>query len=306
MSRLVLLTGATGFVGRSVLAALGRAGVSVRVVVRRGSEHRLSDRTTVESVVPTEDVFSETVGWWTEASAGADTVIHAAWYVEPGKCLTSEKNLDCLEGTLRLARGVVRAGIKRFIGVGTCFEYDLSGGVLAVDTPLRPTTPYGGAKAAAFTVLSQWLPERSVDFAWCRLFHLYGEGEDARRLVPYVRARLAAGLPAELTSGNQVRDFLDFAEAAEQIVEIALGDSKGPVNICSGKAVTVRQLAEAIADEYGRRDLLNLAHVPMISLIRLVCLAYRRECQRERGLASSLRAACAFSRDRLPADAPVV
>jgi dTDP-6-deoxy-L-talose 4-dehydrogenase (NAD+) len=40
------------------------------------------------------------------------------------------------------------------------------------------------------------------------------------------------------------------------IAEVALSDQKGPVNICSGTPVTVRQIAEQIADEHGRRDLL--------------------------------------------------
>lgn len=262
MSALVLLTGGTGFVGRPILAALDQAGMRVRLVVRGNSQRRIPSCPAIESVVPTDDLFSESSAWWAATCAGVDIVIHAAWYAEPGKYLTSEKNLDCLEGTLRLARGAAQAGVKRFVGVGTCFEYDLSGGVLSVDTPLRPITPYAGAKAAAFTALSQWLPARNVDFAWCRLFYLYGEGEDARRLVPYVRSRLAAGLPAELTSGNQVRDFLDVAEAARQIVDIALSDTTGPVNVCSGRPVTVRQMVEAVADEYGRRDLLRFGARP--------------------------------------------
>jgi dTDP-6-deoxy-L-talose 4-dehydrogenase (NAD+) len=46
------------------------------------------------------------------------------------------------------------------------------------------------------------------------------------------------------------------------IVEAALGPVQGPVNICSGKAITVRQLAETIADEFGRRDLLRFGARP--------------------------------------------
>jgi dTDP-6-deoxy-L-talose 4-dehydrogenase (NAD+) len=101
------------------------------------------------------------------------------------------------------------------------------------------------------------LPGQGVAFAWCRLFYLYGEGEDGRRLVPYLRSRLQAGLPAELSSGTQVRDYLDVREAADMIIDVALGSRKGPVNICSGEPVTVRELAERIADEFGRRDLLH-------------------------------------------------
>jgi dTDP-6-deoxy-L-talose 4-dehydrogenase (NAD+) len=156
-----------------------------------------------------------------------------------------------------LAKGAVRAGVRRVVGIGSCAEYDMSAGTLTVDTPLRPTSPYAVAKVATFLALTESLPAHGVELAWCRLFYLYGEGEDERRLVPYLRSRLAAGEPAELTSGNQVRDFLDVRDAGRMIAECALGDRQGAVNICSGVPTTVRELAERIADEYGRRDLLR-------------------------------------------------
>lgn len=257
MTGVVLLTGATGFVGRQVLRALAEGGVRVRVVVRDEKKSQLISMDGIETVVTTSDIFKENADWYAGVCKGIDTVIHVAWYAEPDKYLQSPKNLDCLIGTLHLAKGANQARVRRFIGIGTCFEYDISGGGLSINTPLRPLTPYAGAKAAAFMVLSQLLPPQGVEFAWCRLFYLHGEGEDARRLVPYLRAKLMVGETAELTSGNQIRDFLDVREAGRMIMKTALSDQQGPINICSGMPITVRQLAEQIADEYGRRDLLK-------------------------------------------------
>jgi nucleoside-diphosphate-sugar epimerase len=262
MTGVVLLTGATGFVGRQVLRALNERGALVRPVVREGKHGQLKTLDSIEKIVTTPDLFAESVAWWADVCRGVDTVIHVAWYAEPNKYLQSEKNLDCLIGTLQLAKGATLAGIKRFIGIGTCFEYDLTGGMLSVQTSLQPVTPYAGAKAAAFMALSQWLPRQGVEFAWCRLFYLYGEGEDMRRLVPYLRVKLMAGEPAELTNGKQIRDYLDVQEAGRMIVETALSAEQGPINICSGRPITVRQLAEQIADEYGRRDLLKFGVRP--------------------------------------------
>ena len=261
MTNTVLLTGATGFVGRQVLRVLAERGIRVRLVVREGAALPASPAA-IESVVETRDLFAETDDWWAAVCQGIDTVIHVAWYVEAGQYLQSPRNLDCLMGTLQLAKGAAQSQVRRFIGIGTCFEYDLTGGMLSVETPLRPLTPYAGAKAAAYLALLQWLPLQGVEFAWCRLFYLYGEGEDARRLVPYLRNKLAAREPAELTSGNQIRDFLDVGEAARLIVAAALSDRQGPVNICSGVPITVRQLAEQLADETGRRDLLKFGARP--------------------------------------------
>jgi dTDP-6-deoxy-L-talose 4-dehydrogenase (NAD+) len=259
---LILMTGATGFVGRQVLQELAKRNCRARVVVREGKQDRIAQSTAIEKIIATPDLWSESTAWWADACRDTDIVIHVAWYAEPGDYLQSPKNLECLAGTLRLAQGASQAKIRRFVGIGTCFEYDLSAGQLSVQTALRPSTPYAEAKAAAFTQLSRLLPQQGIEFAWCRLFYLYGEGESERRLVHYLRGKLMAGEPAELTSGKQIRDYLDVGDAARMIVDAALGAVQGPVNICSGTPVTIRQLAERIADEYGRRDLLRFGARP--------------------------------------------
>ncbi|MDC0343674.1 NAD(P)-dependent oxidoreductase, partial [bacterium] len=80
--------------------------------------------------------------------------------------------------------------------------------------------------------------------------------------VPYLHRRLSAGEPADLTSGTQLRDFLDVDKAAAMLVKEALAARTGAVNIASGEGITVRALAERIADGYGRRDLLNFGARP--------------------------------------------
>jgi nucleoside-diphosphate-sugar epimerase len=258
---MILLTGSSGFVGRQVLRALAKGGHALRLVQRAGSVSAGPQDPRVE-IVECDDVFAADPDWWWPVLAGVDTVIHLAWYAEPGKYLTSERNLDCLTGTLTLGRACVQSGVRRFVGIGTCAEYEHAQGGLRAEAPLKPQTLYAASKAAAFQVLGHLLPPAGVEFAWCRLFYLHGEGEDARRLVPYLHRQLRSGEPADLTSGNQIRDFLDVREAGALIARAALSDVQGPVNICSGVPVTVRQLAESVADIYGRRDLLRFGVRP--------------------------------------------
>ncbi|MBI1172829.1 NAD-dependent epimerase/dehydratase family protein [bacterium] len=258
----VLLTGATGFVGAQVLRHLVAAGAEVTVTLRPGAA--LPDG--AAGAVHSPDLFAEDARFWAKACDGHDAVTHVAWYAEPGKYLHSPLNLDCLAGTVRLAQGAAAAGVRHFSGIGTCFEYDLTTAALArhealpTNAPLAPATPYGAAKAAVWLALSRNLT--GLNFAWCRLFYLYGAGEDPRRLVPYVHQRLAAGLPVELTSGQQWRDFLDVAEAGRQIAEVTLQGLEGALNICSGRPVTVAGLAAGIAESYGRPDLIRLGARP--------------------------------------------
>ncbi|MEO3384919.1 NAD(P)-dependent oxidoreductase [Mesorhizobium sp. CAU 1741] len=258
----VLVTGGTGFVGRQILRALSDRGADVRAVVRSGREADLAGYPAVKEIVSSASLFHEDQRWWRKTSEDVDLVIHAAWYAEPRKYLTSPINIDCLAGTLTMAKGCVDAGIRRFVGIGTCFEYDVSDGRLSVETPLKPATIYGDAKASTYLALSHWLPSVGVEFAWCRLFYLFGEGEDDRRFVPYLRAKLAAGEPVDLTAGNQIRDYMNVRDAGRMTVDAAIGPRQGAINICSGIPVTIRELAERISDEYGGRSLLNFGARP--------------------------------------------
>ena len=258
MKKHILITGATGFVGTQVLKSLKNTDVLITLVVRGEPNKTFDDYSNIVKVITTLDLFSEDACWWEETLEGIDTIIHLAWFVEPGKYLHSSKNMECCQGTLVIGKAAVKAGVKKFVGIGTCFEYDLSGGGrLSVTTPLDPLTPYAAAKAALFMFMSQWLNSHNIDFAWCRLFYLYGEGEDRRRLVPYLREKISLGEEVNLTSGKQVRDFIDVSDAGDMIVKVALSASNGPHNICSAVPISVRQMAENIADEHGRRDLLK-------------------------------------------------
>lgn len=255
-----LVTGATGFVGFPTVRTLVAAGHDVVSIIRPGRAHELTEFNV--QIIECDDLFAQSPGWWAEILADVDMVIHLAWYAEPGKYLTSDKNMDCMTGTLSLARGAAEAGVKRFVGVGTCFEYDLTVGNLSVDTALAPSTPYAAAKAATYTFLNAWFDGKETEFLWARLFYLYGEREDPRRLVAYLHQQLRDGKSVDLTDGTAVKDYMDVKDAAKLLVQDAMSARQGATNICSERGISVRALAEQVADEYGRKDLLNFGARP--------------------------------------------
>jgi len=101
-----------------------------------------------------------------------------------------------------------------------------------------------------------------AETAWARVFHLYGPGEDSSRLVPSVTAALRRGVPADVTAGEQTRDYMHVADAAAGIVTLARPGVAGVVNVCSGEARTLRQVLETLGRLVGKADLVRIGARP--------------------------------------------
>ena len=253
---LVLLTGGTGFIGKHVLNALLEAGFSVRLTTRNKPPPEILQNKLINKIFITPNLFQESEGWLEKICENVDVIVHLAWYVKPQDYLHSPVNLECAIGTLKFAKSAAKMGVNKFIGIGTSFEYKL-GNVMDITTPLEPTTPYSSAKAAIYLALKDWLPLNGVDFTWCRLFDIYGEGENENRLVSYLHKQLKNNLVAELSSGKQIRDYINAKEIGCSIVKIITNNISGPINICSGIPISIRELAERIASSYNKIDLLK-------------------------------------------------
>lgn len=261
----VIVTGGSGFLGRHIIESLLERKVNVISVVRNVNSLSYPLQLPLENYIEIPDLFQCTENdfkYYFDKIDNIDMMIHAAWYTKNGSYLNSIENINCLFGSINLAKYLLKTSCTRFVGIGTCFEYDLSARVLSTSTPLSPGSLYAACKIGTFQTLDQLFLLSKINFVWCRLFYLYGPGENENRLVPYIRNQIKNNLPVKLTSGLQIRDFLDVRVAAAKIVELSFGEQIGATNICSGIPITVRQLAENVADEFGRRDLLQFGSRP--------------------------------------------
>lgn len=251
----ILVTGAPGFIGKYVIDELLKHNIEIFSVQRSTkSEEILNKRV---HVIETDDLFSESIEWWETKCKGMDIVLHLAWFTKSREYLDSYENIHCLTGSLNLARGAVLAGIKRFIGIGTCVEYDLTYQTLSVDTPLKPLSIYAASKVGLFLNLTQFFKTYSVDFTWCRIFYVYGDSDDKNRFIPFLKSKLDLNEEVNLPNGEQIRDFLNVTEVARIISEITLSTKTGPINVCSGIPKSIQQIAIQVADQYQKRDLIK-------------------------------------------------
>jgi len=247
----VLVTGATGFIGRQVLAALSGGPHEVHAVSRGRPPAGLAANAwhAVDLLEPGAPARLIT-------AAQPEAILHAAWYAAHGRFWTARENLRWVDVSLDLAGRFAESGGRRFVGVGTCAEYDWSYGYCSESTtPLRPATLYGACKDATRSVLERLCAGAGVSFAWGRIYHLHGPGEPEGRLVRAVIEALVAGQPARCSHGRQVRDFLHVADVASALVAILEAPVVGPVNVGSGEPATIRSIVEMLAELVGRRDL---------------------------------------------------
>lgn len=260
MTRRVLLTGATGFVGRNAVEPLLAQGFEVHAV-----SSRMAPADTAGGVVWHQaDLLDDAARDAVVTDVRATHLLHFAWYAEHGAFWHAPENADWLTASSALVRSFVAHGGRRAVLAGTCAEYEWRDETHCIEgvTPLVPATPYGRAKRALWLDAEAYAAGAGLSLAWGRIFFLYGPYEDPRRLVGSVARALVRGERAETGAGEQVRDFAYTPEIAEAFVALLASEVEGTVNVVSGRALRIREVVEAVGAAAGRPELLAIGARP--------------------------------------------
>lgn len=257
----VLVTGATGFIGRYCVRQLLARGDAEVIAVGRTAE-ALAECPDAHRV--TADILDIEAMRTVLRRERPSHLLHLAWDVTPGAFWATPANLDWVAASLLLQRTFVESGGRRAVIAGTAAEYDWqAGGVLdEQSTPLSPGTLYGVAKDALRRVSLAAAAEHGYSVAWGRIFWLYGPGEKPGRLVSDVARALAEGRPVKCSAGLQRRDFLHVSDVAAAFVGALGSDWAGAFNIGSGESVAIRDIVRLLADDAGRPELVELGALP--------------------------------------------
>jgi nucleoside-diphosphate-sugar epimerase len=262
----VLLTGASGFIGRHAIRPLLDGGYEVHAIARDVESLRAWAQAGV--VLHPASLLDAAQTQAIVRAIQPTHLLHLAWYVAHGKFWAAPENLDWVAASLHLLRAFAEAGGQRVVMAGTCAEYDWVGdsswdGVCVEQgTPLKPTTLYGASKHALQTMLCAFAAQTKLSAAWGRIFLLYGPHEPPQKLVPAVVRSLLQGEPARTSHGQQVRDLLHVQDVADAFVALLGSDVQSAVNIASGLPVALREVVLAIGDVLGRRELVQLGALP--------------------------------------------
>jgi nucleoside-diphosphate-sugar epimerase len=293
----VIVTGATGFLGRHVTRLLLQGGTPVAAPVRNPETlPRLLQHQPLLRTYRCDLLSSEELSALVQTLRPRAIVHCAAYGVDHGQQDPATAVSTNVNATLLLHQAASRFGAERFIHVGTGYEYGSSETDLSEDDALRPEGAYGASKASASLMLRAVRGASSMHTVIARPFGMFGDGEGSHKLVPQVVQACVTGVPLDLTEGYEVRDYLPVTDVARALVSLitlplAAVSTLQEVNLCSGQAVTVRQVATTIAAQLGGVELLRFGARPSrpSNMQRVVGNPERwRQFCREQGLSAQL------------------
>jgi nucleoside-diphosphate-sugar epimerase len=256
--RRVLLTGAAGFIGSHCVRPLIDRGYEVHAVSRSARPADGSGATWHEVDLLRPGAVRALVD-----RVRPTHLLHLAWFVLPGKLITAPENFDWVGASLELVRAFADAGGTRLCVCGSGYEYDWAHGYCTEGlTPCVPDTVYGACKHALHEMVRTFAAGRELSAAWPRVFFLYGPREHPERLVSSVIRSLLRGEPARCSHGRQIRDYLHVQDVADGLVAVIDSEVQDAVNVSSGQATTLREIASTIGRLTGRPELVQLGVLP--------------------------------------------
>lgn len=241
----VMVTGATGFLGRHVVEALTARRLEVHAVARSFADSHEFINAGVRT--HTVDLFDTPSVESLMADVRPVGLIHLAWTTTPGDYWTDPANELWTAASKTLFEFFSSHGGRRIVVAGTSAEYAWPSEVpLDEETsPVQPASLYGRSKDSLRRHLEAWAPRAGVSWTWARLFNIYGRFEHPRRLIPQSIRSLLAGKPIPFDDGLAVRDFLHVADAADAFASLYQHPYSGVINVASGEGTTVREHPEA-------------------------------------------------------------
>lgn len=217
----VVVTGASGFIGRAVCGRLELAGMEV-MRVPSGAVPRLP---------PMPDAVC------VHLAANNDVADLGIRYEA------------CRDEAAALARQVLEKGFQRVVFASSALVYgDAEEAPRAEDSPLKPTTAYGRLKAELEGLFS------APGCARARIANVYGPGMSSKNVFSDILRQLQGGGFVKVRNLTSVRDYIHVDDVADALTALALGAASGVFNVSTGRGVSVRELIALAARAHGKEN----------------------------------------------------
>lgn len=260
----VVVTGASSLVGTALIDECVKHNVGVLALVRRNSEKtnrisRLKNLTISECDLNDIESFSYS------GSEKFDVFYHFGWsHTDKAGRQNPSEQCENIKFSLDAVKLAHRLGCSKFIGAGSQAEYGIHvSEKTSPDSPLYPREAYGAAKAAAGKLCSIEAERLNMNFAWVRIFSLYGKYELESTLIQTAMRKMLADEKCGLTPCTHNWDYLYSADAGEAL--FALGnalDGNRVYCLGSGSARALREYIEEMKAVLGSKSELGFGDIP--------------------------------------------
>jgi len=260
----ILITGATGFIGRHIIDYLispgGHELIATSIESREKAEAIFPSIKNIDYI--SKDLNQKEENYYSFFK-NPDCLIHLSWEGLPNynELFHIERNLPA---NLYFIKNMIQNGLKDITIIGTCFEYGLQNGCLSEDMATTPVTYYGLAKDTLRKCIELLHNAYLFNMKWIRIFYPYGKDQPKKSLYGQMEDAISNNLEQfNMSQGEQLRDYISVDCAAEYISKIALqNEITGTINCCSGKPVSVRKFVEDFFKGRGVNMKLNLGCYP--------------------------------------------
>ncbi len=265
----VVITGATGHIGRNLVALLAGQGWHVVAASRSGampeSPFELSTGSWPVRTLAL-DVASETAVAALAAELGPDVpLVHlAAWHPEATAASSIDDRRCLIEvnvmGTMRMLEAVRVSGAKAVVYASTFEVYGIPSGHQPVteDSGTHPFSDYGATKLAGEDHLFACVTEQGIRAIALRMPAIYGPGERVARALPnFLRSAARGERPRIYGDGSDRRDELHAQDAALSIERALVANGSGIYNVSDGQPHSIVELARTamqVADMDGEPE----------------------------------------------------
>ncbi len=255
----IIVTGATGFIGQHVIPYLLKNDYHVIAVSR--SRKKAKQFEWFDSVEFYElDYHKSFLDLRHYNGVG---LLHLAW--DSLENINSTFHFEVvLPSNYNFIKDLVRKGVLNVLVTGTWMEYGVKNGELTVNTPTNPTTPYAFSKVSLKNQLDFLSEEYKFNIKWARLFSIYGEGQSQNTILSQLDSAISRGdKQFDMSSGEQIRDFLSIENVVEQLIQIYERPGSGCYNVCSENPISIRKLVEERVKFRKSNIVLNLGEYPI-------------------------------------------
>ena len=250
----IMVTGASGFIGRATLEAIRQQHPDVIGLIRGTTKY-------LEKEMKDDNIISCFSDEWPTAiiSEKPKILILCDWEGVGG----INREDGAIQGNnvsrwIQIFESAKIAGVERIIAFGSQAEITKEQDGVPSDIEFSPRTAYGEAKAKLFRNLSALSNTSDIQFDWIRIFSVYGEHADNVWLIPKVISALQKGEAISLTACEQEWNFLHVDDVANAVVKV-LGQkpSNGAINVANPVTHKLSEVLNFIGDRMNRKNLLK-------------------------------------------------